>query len=971
MSEELIKSAYLSSNGEVLGDDFGPYERFTLGETNLQELKKHGIIQGFSSSVSFQCQEFELGNISQCKPDALVTTRTRKGREVLLVIEFKTPSNLSSTKDVLSAQEQCICYAQAVSAPLGYVTDGQRRFWIDITKSVETNTPVLIDSNSQLDPVALELVLRGDDVIRDPGDLAETVWQTIWHATKAEPKDCLLTFVEVFIYKFISDNVSPSLFPRDYTVESLLVDPDDFKFAKGMTQIEYYAQTVRPKIKEVFPEHTTVTDPVIERVYGFKTITSRTSVIDGFAFLATGQAGIDVYNETFLDILWLFQDFGPLTRINPEFKSRLYEKFLKRSIKQAKLGQFFTPRNLIRAMVRMGDLGSLSNGAVVVDPACGVGGFLLEPLLHDHALAGNYELTRSGYDRKVHVFGSDVDHSTHVLGKANMLLHLVEEVRRPDADLVALNQLMARTFLLLDANKHLGSLTHVIKGEVDVVLTNPPYVTQGSAIYKKEIAKDGDLQEFYDRSGLGLESLFMRYIIEALKPGGRAFVIVPQGFLARTETTAKGYLLEECILRGIISIPRNTFYATPQKTYILCLHKRSEGQTNVQTDPVFCYLVGEVGETRDAERLPCRNDLEDAADQYLLFRGNPKLYSSDNSRVKVIPAASLGAGDRWDIHRFWSETELAELGHEDMPVPREDFLEEVLSNLQAAEEETEHVLALIRDLESGPTTNVQMSDPDLVTVERGVRVTRAMARDHPGSIPVYSGSKDVSRPLGTVSEDWARAEGIPVQEYPTLTVNANGLVGAVFYRTGKCIIHDDVNIVRLHGEFTRLAADIEGPKDTASVQRLQDLLKQLVARISDTDRAHLAAILPSDSLAEFVDNLHQYLAQDYKKVLSVLRDWRFSMLMEKYRILDPLLVPEYFRWALREAIVKERFEYGAKLYSSRLKELAVKLPVDDKGDFDLQRQRELAEAQERLESLRKHIRDMGAWAEDAKLQRSH
>lgn len=441
MSEELIQRGYLSKDGKVKGEDFGLYEKFTLGNTTLLELKRRKVVRQFASNIIFDFKEFSSEKLPQSKPDELITARNSKGREVILVVEYKKPAKLKKSSEILYAQEQCIYYAAALAAPLGYVTDGTQSFWLDIPKSLQDNQPAIINANKTLTPENLEEILRGEDEVRDPSALVETIWQIIWHATKAEPKDCLLTFVEVFIYKFISDNVKDSLFPRDYKAGSLLVDVEEFKLTKGVTQIEYYAQIIRPKIKNLFPEHTTISDPVIENVYGFKSITSRTSVINGFAFLSTGEEGIDVFNQTFLQILWLFQDFGPLTRIDPEFKSRLYEKFLKRSIKHAKLGQFFTPRNLIRAIVKMADLGSLPDNATVLDPACGVGGFVLEPILHKHSLFKNYRLENRHYSRRINLIGSDVDLSTHVLAKANMLIHLVEEVRRLDADIEAINNI--------------------------------------------------------------------------------------------------------------------------------------------------------------------------------------------------------------------------------------------------------------------------------------------------------------------------------------------------------------------------------------------------------------------------------------------------------------------------------------------------------------------------------------------------
>jgi hypothetical protein len=85
-------------------------------------------------------------------------------------------------------------------------------------------------------------------------------------------------------------------------------------------------------------------------------------------------------------------------------------------------------------------------------------------------------------------------------------------------------------------------------------------------------------------------------------------------------------------------------------------------------------------------------------------------------------------------------------------------------------------------------------------VRRGKRVTRKDCDLNPGDIPVYSGSKNPRRPLGKISPDWLRKEGIPIEENTIVTVNANGAVGAVFVRSEKCVIHDDVMALEIRNE---------------------------------------------------------------------------------------------------------------------------------------------------------------------------
>ena len=103
-----------------------------------------------------------------------------------------------------------------------------------------------------------------------------------------------------------------------------------------------------------------------------------TSIINGIVFDPLSEDE----GRLFAQIIQRFKDFGSLRKIDPEFKSRIFERFLKKSMSVKNWGQYFTPRNVVKAMVEMSGVERLPPGAVLADPACGVGGFLLEPLMH-------------------------------------------------------------------------------------------------------------------------------------------------------------------------------------------------------------------------------------------------------------------------------------------------------------------------------------------------------------------------------------------------------------------------------------------------------------------------------------------------------------------------------------------------------------------------------------------------------------
>lgn len=808
-NEELNQRKYLAT-GKLKGDKFGDFEELNIGSTSVQELKAVGIEIVIPKAISFP---FTLYTAPKrpglAKPDRVFLRRQDGTLKVVATAEHKAPTKLRSQKELLRAAEQGLFAAATLGAPVAVTSDGKHWVYIDVAKSLEKKAIVAFQDKRDFGPGVLANLLAGDaGISKDPAPLAEKVWQTIWHATKEEPKQCLLTFVEIFVLKFLSDNLPLKTLPEAYRFYGLLADQKSFQEQHGITAIEYYVSKIRPFIKSLFPDNTVAADPQIGATFGLKTIVSKTSVINGFAFLRSSSVTLAGFNRSFLDILNDFQEFGPLTTIDPEFKLRLYETFLKRSARQQKLGQFFTPRNVVRSMIRMARLETLKDGAIVLDPAAGVGGFVLEPPLLVPELRHNVTFTKGQPKRRIRFIGIDVDANTHILAKANTLIHFAELVRDPAITIGALNQLMAETFVLMNTNETLGALENPPKEIVDVILTNPPYVTKGSGIYKDEVREAGisengtDLRDYYDRPGLGVEALFLRYISGALKPGGRAFVIVPLGLLNRTDPGPKRRILDECNLVASIALPRNTFFNTAQLTYILVLEKR---HTIADRRPdVFCGIARTIGETLNWERVPTptENDLADIAEMFVKVSSGDGTATSGAKIAKTASAEEFSENDRWDVTRFWTEEELVALGHKESAVLRVDFIDETRTELEEISNELEAAKKELQSLTSGNTKTVEMDNPEFFNVRSGTRVTGKEIREHPGKLPIYSCFKTDREVKGLVNEKFfEKVKGGSIEKAPIVTVNANGAsVGKVYVRRDRCGITDDVIIVDVKSE---------------------------------------------------------------------------------------------------------------------------------------------------------------------------
>lgn len=645
MSEELIQRNLVAAP-----EHMGAWDYYNIGSTTLKALKAAKIIPK-KDYVAYESK----------KPDALII----KKPVVIAAVEFKQPSQLRTKKQIQDAIEQELGTAQILNARIYIVTDGKKTFWINpLTGNAiltEGGEPVstVFDQHSddciKLISRILTSIDKDNDTLQaasvvDPLPLAQQVWQDLWAVSGATPENCLYTFVEVFAFKYLSDL---GVLPGMYSFNHLL---SQYSNNSNNEVLNFYAQSVRPKIKELFPGNPK----------------DKTTIINGTIFVSKDDNAVDGYSTVFKKILEKFEKFGTLENIDYDFKSKLFETFLKESISKKNWGQFFTPLKVVRSIVSMVDI---HPNMSICDPACGVGKFLLEPVLHDLNRYYKIEdgklkplIKLSGFDK-----GFDKDEQkTIILAKANMLIYLSSLIRENPGLTVDFANLFNDTFLL-QTNSILGTLAHPIKDEYDLILTNPPYVMSGSSNLKEEIAKRDELKNYFSISAMGIEGLFMEWIVRALKPGGKAFVVVPDGIMNRSnDKRLRDFILEECDVDAVISLPINTFFTTNKKTYILAITKKVPALHDGisvkerQTSSVFTYLCSEIGETRDVYRFDLeQNDLAEAAGLFNMFKGARQFFKTDDKRCKIVDIKAFYDGAHWSVERWWTREERIELGIED------------------------------------------------------------------------------------------------------------------------------------------------------------------------------------------------------------------------------------------------------------------------------------------------------------------
>lgn len=309
-------------------------------------------------------------------------------------------------------------------------------------------------------------------------------------------------------------------------------------------------------------------------------------------------------------------------------------------------------------------------------------------------------------------------------------------------------QLFNDTFFL-QTNSILGTLAKPIKDKFDLILTNPPYVMSGSSNLKEEISKQQELKEYYAVNAMGIEGLFMEWIVRALKPSGKAFIVVPDGIMNRSnDKKLRNFILDQCIVDAVISLPLNTFFTTNKKTYILALTKKDTVKINGvdtrerQTTPVFTYFCSEIGETRDVYRFDIeQNDLEVASDLFNMFKGARSKFKTTDKRCKIVSINTFYESNHWSVDRWWTREEKIALGieEEEKAIDLSTYISMINDASATLTESIEPLQELIaKQLASTDKKQVSLADKNLFTLSLGKRLLKKDFIAAKGDIPVYS-----------------------------------------------------------------------------------------------------------------------------------------------------------------------------------------------------------------------------------------
>ncbi|MEV4312991.1 N-6 DNA methylase [Actinocrispum sp. NPDC049592] len=381
---------------------------------------------------------------------------------------------------------------------------------------------------------------------------------------------------------------------------------------------------------------------------------------------------LNISPDTIKAIAERFQNID-LISIDADLNGRMFETFLNSTLRGKALGQYFTPRSVVKLAVGLANLDvGPKRVDVVMDACCGTGGFLIEALA---AMWSKIEQNSSLSNKQREelrarvatecLIGVDVarDPALARIARINMYLHgdggssiyqldaLDKKVRSGSTDSPEIRQEKTEFRKRIEASD----------GLADVVLTNPPFAKDYSREQSSESTLLDDYELAYDHKGGSLRPLatvssmvmFLERYHDLLKPGGRLITVIDDSLLgANRYRPLRDWIRRNWLVRAVVSLPGDAFQRSQArvKTSVIMLQKRlSQEEEQPAVFMYYCTAVGIDDPPRqrvlpidEINRKKAIDEIRRVGKLYEeFFEGKPE------AKPWAVPASAIG--DRMDV----------------------------------------------------------------------------------------------------------------------------------------------------------------------------------------------------------------------------------------------------------------------------------------------------------------------------------
>ena len=384
-----------------------------------------------------------------------------------------------------------------------------------------------------------------------------------------------------------------------------------------------------------------------------------------------GEA-IELRPQTIKEVVRLIESYD-LHGIDEDLNGRMFETFLNATVRGKELGQFFTPRSVVKYMTKAARLRIRDKKIPrVLDACCGSGGFLIEALAElQFAIRQNNQLTNTDKEELLSnlqtdsLYGIEANDEIGRIARLNMYLHGDGGSRIYIADSLD-KEMEEGEGLPGDRQEQFEQLRELFLNEgirFDVILTNPPFSMSYSRS-KTDERRVLDQYAIVHGTAANSNVLFLERYFDLLSEGGELLTVIDDTVLnGPSAKPHRDFLRERFIIKQVVSLPFNTFFRAQAniKTSILHLRKKRPGE---QQGAVFMSILNNVGHNDHKGDTPHRDNLPEVTNLFTEWEeqgSQPTLYRENEvdeplgCPLQVFVVSSDELSDRLDAFYYAPE----------------------------------------------------------------------------------------------------------------------------------------------------------------------------------------------------------------------------------------------------------------------------------------------------------------------------
>jgi len=344
---------------------------------------------------------------------------------------------------------------------------------------------------------------------------------------------------------------------------------------------------------------------------------------------------INLQSATIKEVVKLLENID-FYNIDEDLNGRMFETFLSATVRGKDLGQFFTPRTVVKFMVKMANINvGKDNIDKIFDGCSGSGGFLIDAMadivkkIEDMKSLTNKE--KEKLKEKVYlgnIYGSEKSLKNSRVTRMNLWFHGDGSSNVYCLDTLDKNFKYDKS-LSDERKKEIEELKQKILNEnleFEIIFTNPPFSTkyEWSKKDEREILEEYDisykeLDKEKDKRVSSLKSnvMFIERYCDLLKEQGKLLTVIDESVLnADQEKYFREYILKKFIVKAVISLPRNTFTNADTGTKTSILYLRKKITEDEEQPPIFMAISENIGHSDSGRPEPEKCDLWDILKEY-------------------------------------------------------------------------------------------------------------------------------------------------------------------------------------------------------------------------------------------------------------------------------------------------------------------------------------------------------------------